>query len=350
MNTTNPAADFDVSALADWLGPRIQGFTGPLQAKRFAGGQSNPTYLLVDAAGTKFVLRKKPGGQLLPSAHAVDREFRVMKALEGTEVPVARMLCYCEDASVIGTEFYVMEFVTGRIFWDPTLPELPVEQRRPIYSEMTRVVAALHGVDYEAVGLASYGRPENFLGRQIARWTKQYQASATESIPSMDRLIEWLPAHLPSDQETAIFHGDLRIDNMIFHPTEPRILSVLDWELSTLGHPIADFAYHAMPWRLRSDEFRGMAEKDLAAEGIPSEQEYLRAYAAATSRTIDPDLYEFCVAYSMFRLAAILQGILKRSLDGNAASTEARETGLRARSIADAAWRQVAAHFGEPLA
>lgn len=339
------SGEIDTTALAGWLGSRVEGLRPPVTAQRFSGGQSNPTFQLTDAAGQRYVLRKKPAGELLPSAHAVDREYRVMKALEHTDVPVARMLCFCDDPEVIGTPFYVMEFVEGRIFWDPALPEVDARQRAAMYGDMNRVVAALHRVDHRAVGLEDYGRPGNFLERQIRRWTRQYQASATESIPAMDRLIEWLPAHIPAREETAIFHGDLRMDNMIFHPTQPRVLAVLDWELSTLGHPLADFAYHVLPWRLTSNEFRGMAEKDVTALGIPTEQAYLRSYCQATSRAVEPSDYEFCMAYSMFRLAAILQGILKRSIDGTASNAQARQTGLKARVIAEAAWEQVRANF-----
>lgn len=341
------AKGLDTAALAGWLDERIDGFRGPLRAERFSGGQSNPTFLLTDATGRPYALRKKPPGELLPSAHAVDREYRVMKALEHTDVPVPRMLCFCDDPEIIGTPFFVMEFVEGRIFWDPALPELDAEQRGAVYRDVNRVVAALHCVDPLSVGLENFGRPGNFFERQIGRWTKQYQASTTEPIPAMDQLIEWLPQHIPARDETRIFHGDLRLDNMILHPTQPRVLAVLDWELSTLGHPLADFAYHALPWRLTSEEFRGMAEKDIVALGIPSEQQYLRSYCDATGRTVNAGEYEFCVAYSMFRLAAILQGILKRSIDGSASSPQARETGLKARVIAEAAWHQVQAHFDD---
>lgn len=331
----------DTTALFDWLCSRIAGLRPPLHAQRFSGGQSNPTFLLTDASGQRYVLRTKPDGELLPSAHAIDREYRVMKALENTDVPVARMLCYCDDLQVIGTPFYVMEFVEGRIFWDPALPELEAAQRTELFHEMGRVVGALHRIDPVAVGLGDFGRPGKFLERQIGRWTKQYQATATESIPAMDRLIEWLPAHIPGTEETRIFHGDLRLDNLIFHPSELRVVAVLDWELSTLGHPLADFAYHTLPWRLTSAQFRGFADKDLSSLGIPSEQEYLRDYCHATSRELDPAEYEFCVVYSMFRLAAILQGILKRSQDGTASSPNARQTGMKARAIAEMGWRQV---------
>ena len=340
---------FDVARLELWMRERIDGFCAPLTLSRFKGGQSNPTYLVIDAMGKRYVLRKKPEGELLPSAHAVDREFRVIDALRGTDVPVAGAHGYCGDADVIGTPFYVMAFVDGRILWDPALPGLANVERTAIYDDMNRVVAALHRVDYKAVGLADYGRSGNFFDRQIGRWTKQYKAaSADDPIPAMERLIEWLPAHVPpgAQDETCIFHGDLRIDNMIFHSTEPRVLAVLDWELSTLGHPLADFAYHVLPWRLTAAEFRGMAGTDYAALGIPDEATYLMTYCKRVGREpIDPAHWEFYLTYSMFRLAAILHGISKRARDGTASSAEAIETGARARPIAEAAWRQVEAHF-----
>ena len=335
--------DLDTDALGHWLPGRVDGLTLPVRAERFSDGQSNPTYLVTDAAAQRYVLRKKPSGELLPSAHAVDREYRVMKALADTDVPVAKMLCYCDDAAVIGTPFFVMSFVEGRIFWDPALPKLDVAARGAVYADMSRVVAALHRIDPAVVGLTDYGRSAGFFERQLKRWTTQYRASETEPIEAMDRLIEWLPMHMPATEETRIFHGDLRIDNMIFHPTEPRVLAVLDWELSTLGHPLADFAYHALPWRLTADQFRGMADKDTAALGIPTEDAYLRRYCATTGREVARVEYEFCMAYSMFRLAAILQGILKRSIDGTAASASAEATGRKARVIAEVAWAQVRA-------
>jgi len=341
----------DTRRLSEWLQARIPGLRGPLAALRFKGGQSNPTYLLTDPGGARYVLRKQPDGALLPSAHAVDREYRVLHALGGTGVPVARVHCFCDDPKVVGTPFYVMDFVDGRVLWDPALPGLQVAERAAIYDEMNRVVAALHRVDAGAVGLADYGRPGAFFERQIARWTRQYQATVTgpdgvEPIAAMERLIEWLPANVPAGDETCLFHGDLRIDNMIFHPSEPRVLALLDWELSTLGHPLADFAYHALPWRLSAQQFRGMAGADFAALGIPGERAYLDAYCRRVGRVpVDPSHWEFYLAYAMFRLAAILQGILKRSHDGTASSAEARETGARAKPIAEAAWRQVEAHF-----
>ena len=335
--------DLDIDALGHWLLDRVDGLTLPVRAERFSDGQSNPTYLVTDAAAQRYVLRKKPSGELLPSAHAVDREYRVMKALADTDVPVAKMLCYCDDAAVIGTPFFMMSFVQGRIFWDPALPELDSAARGAVYADMNRVVAALHRIDPAAVGLSDYGRSAGFFERQLKRWTTQYRASETEPIEAMDRLIDWLPTHMPATEETRIFHGDLRIDNMIFHPTEPRVLAVLDWELSTLGHPLADFAYHALPWRLTADQFRGMADKDIAALGIPTEDAYLRRYCATTGREVARAEYEFCMAYSLFRLAAILQGILKRSIDGTAANASAEATGRKARVIAEVAWAQVRA-------
>ncbi len=341
------AVDFEVQRLEAWMHANIEAFRAPLALSRFKGGQSNPTYLVTDAGGNRFVLRKKPAGELLPSAHAVDRECRVIDALRATDVPVAGARGYCDDAGVIGTPFYVMDFVEGRILWDPSLPGMGHAERTAIYDDLNRVVAALHRVDYQAVGLGDYGRAGNFFDRQIGRWTRQYRAAAADDpIPAMDRLIEWLPAHVPPNDETCVFHGDLRIDNMIFHPTEPRVLAVLDWELSTLGHPLADFAYHALPWRLTAAQFRGMAGADYASLGIPDEAAYLKAYCERTGREpIDPAHWEFYLAYSMFRLAAILHGISQRARDGTASSAEAIETGARARPIAEAAWRQVEAHF-----
>ncbi len=343
--TGAPALGIDLRALYAWLAGRVEGLAPLVSIRQFQGGQSNPTFLVSDAKGRRLVLRKKPDGVLLPSAHAIDREYRVMQALAATDVPVPKVLCYCADAGVIGAPFYLMDFVEGRIFWDPALPELEAPQRAALYDEMNRVIAALHAVDPAAVGLADYGRPEGFFQRQVDRWTKQYRASATEEIEAMERLIEWLPRHLPATSQAGIFHGDFRLDNLIFHPTEPRVLAVLDWELSTLGDPRGDFAYHLLPWRLTSTEFRGMAERDLASLGIPSEADYVRRYAERTGRAVDPSEHEFGVIYSMFRLAAILQGILKRSLDGTAADAQAHETGLKARGVAEAAWRQVQAHW-----
>lgn len=340
------AIEFDVAALGGYLERHVPGLRAPLRLSRFSGGQSNPTYAVSDARGQRYVLRKKPAGQLLASAHAVDREYRVMRALGTTDVPVARMHCLCEDPSVIGTPFYLMEFVDGRIFWDPALPELTTVERAQAYEEMNRVIAALHCVDIAAVGLADFGRPGNFVQRQVDRWTRQYRASETDPVPAMESLIEWLPRHLPPEGAAAICHGDFRLDNLIFHPTEARVLAVLDWELSTLGDPLADLAYHALPWRLTAQQFRGMAGQDIAQLGIPSESEYLRCYRERTGRRVDGADWEFYIAFSMFRLAAILQGILKRSLDGTASSAQAHETGSKARLIAEIAWSRVRDRMG----
>jgi aminoglycoside phosphotransferase (APT) family kinase protein len=322
--------------LESWMRDHIDGFRGPLAAERFEGGQSNPTYRLVSAAGS-FVLRRKPQGQLLPSAHQVDREYRVMRALAATAVPVPRVYALCEDDAVIGSAFYVMEFLAGRIFWDPRLPGLAASERQAMFQSMNAVIAALHSVDYDAVGLVEFGRPGNYMARQIARWSRQYQASETDKQPAMDRLIEWLPRHLPPEGEARIVHGDYRIDNLIFHPTEPRVIGVLDWELSTIGDPLADFAYHAMAWRVTPELFRGLAGADLTALGIPTEEAYVAAYCERTGRGRSPD-WDFYMVYSLFRLAAIMQGIAKRAIDGTAASSEAVELGRKARPTGEQAW------------
>jgi aminoglycoside phosphotransferase (APT) family kinase protein len=331
----------DLERLAAWLETRVAPLAGPLEAAQFKGGQSNPTYLL--AAGVqRYVLRRKPPGKLLPSAHAVDREYRVIRALAGTGVPVARALALCEDESVIGTAFYVMEYVGGRVFWDPRLPDLAVAERRAIHDEINRVIAALHGVDPGAVGLGDYGRTGEYIARQVSRWSKQYQASETEKIEAMDNLIAWLPENIPAAEETRIVHGDYRIDNVIFHSVEPRILAVLDWELSTLGHPLADFAYHCMVWRIPPGVFRGLGGLDLAPLGIPTEREYVEAYCRRTGRAgIEPRDWEYYIVYNMFRIAAIVQGVMARALQGNASSAQALETGRAARPLAEMAWRQV---------
>jgi aminoglycoside phosphotransferase (APT) family kinase protein len=332
----------DAHAVEAFLRPRLPDTTGAFALAPLAGGQSNPTYRVTFGARA-YVLRKQPDGPLLPSAHAVDREYRVLTALAGSDVPVPRTYVYCDDRAVIGTPFFVMDFVPGRTFWDPALPELSAHERAALWDDANRVIAALHRVDYARIGLGDYGKPGNYFERQIGRWTRQYRASETEHIESMDRLIEWLPQRIPPGDETSIVHGDYRLDNLLVHPVEPRVVAVLDWELSTLGHPLADFSYHVMAWRLTQAQFRGMAGSDYAALGIPTEREYVRAYCRRTGRSdIDPAEWEFYVAFSMFRLAAILQGIARRAIDGSAASAEARETGARARAIGDAAWAQVA--------
>ena len=330
---------FDVASLERYLQAHVADYRGPLAVEQFRGGQSNPTFLL-RSPGHRYVLRRKPPGKLLPSAHAVDREYRVITALHRAGIPVARSHALCQDESVIGTAFYIMDFVEGRVFWDQALPGMQPAERRAIYDEMNRVIAALHQVDYQAVGLADYGKPGNYLARQIARWCKQYRASETEQIPAMERLMEWLPEHIPPGDETTIVHGDYRLDNVIFHPTEPRILAVLDWELSTLGHPLADFSYHCMYWRLTPAQFRGIGGLDLPALGIPTEDEYVAMYCRRTGRASIP-YWDYYAAYNMFRLAAICQGIMGRVVDGTAASQHAVESGKRARPLAEAGWREV---------
>jgi aminoglycoside phosphotransferase (APT) family kinase protein len=338
---------FDEGALERYLVTQLAGFRTPLRVEQFRGGQSNPTFLLTAGDGARYVLRRKPAGVLLPSAHAVDREFRVISALHGSTVPVARPLCLCSDESVIGTMFYVMGYAAGRNFWDPTLPGLSVSERAAIYDEMNRVLVALHTLDYAAAGLADFGRPGNYFARQIARWSKQYRASETERIDAMEKLIAWLPNNIPPDEETTLVHGDYRLDNLIFHLEEPRMLAVVDWELSTLGHPLADLSYHVMLWRVEEGEIRGLKGLDLNALGIPTEAQYVESYCRRTGRPgIEPRVWEFCMTYNMFRIASIRQGIMKRVLEGTAASRHARESGERARAAAELAWRQVAQHLG----
>jgi aminoglycoside phosphotransferase (APT) family kinase protein len=331
-----PRGDLPLDRLDAWLCDHVEGFRGPLAAERFTGGQSNPTYKLEAASGL-YVLRRKPPGPLLPSAHAVDREFRVMRALNATPVPVPRVHVLCEDGGVIGSAFYVMEFLDGRIFWEQHLPEVAPAERAAMFDSMNAVIAALHSVDYEAVGLGDFGRPGNYMGRQIARWSRQYRASETEPIAAMDALIDWLPQRLPAESAPAIVHGDYRMDNLVFHKSEPRVIGILDWELSTIGDPLADFAYHAMTWRVTPELFRGLAGIDFAAAGIPDEAAYVAAYCRRTGRE-SIAAWEFYMVYSLFRIAAILQGIAKRAIEGTAASHEASEYGRLARPLAEQAW------------
>jgi aminoglycoside phosphotransferase (APT) family kinase protein len=330
------AHDLPLDRIDAWLRDHIEGFEGPISAQRFSGGQSNPTYQLEAASGV-YVLRRKPPGPLLPSAHAVEREFRIMRALDETPVPVPRVYALCEDDRVIGSVFYVMQFLDGRIFWDQRLPEVSPAERAAMFDSMNSVIAALHSVDYAGVGLGDFGRPGNYMARQIARWSRQYRSSETEAMPAMDRLIEWLPCHLPPEGEPRIVHGDYRIDNLIYHPTEPRVIGVLDWELSTIGDPLADFAYHAMTWRVTPELFRGLAGIDFAAAGIPDESDYVAAYCRRTGRD-GVTAWEFYMVYSLFRIAAILQGIAKRAIDGTAANVDAAEQGRLARPLAEQAW------------
>lgn len=338
-----PAHAFDERKLDAWLEANVPGATGPLVVRQFKGGQSNPTFFL--AKGERgLVLRKKPPGTLLPSAHQVEREYAVLAALADTDVPVARVHALCEDAEVVGTPFYVMDHVAGRIFWDPQLPGIDPHERRAIYEEEVRVLAAIHAVDVDAVGLGAYGRRGEYVARQVARWSKQYAASATRAIPAMDRLIEYLPAHVPEGDETTLAHGDYRLDNLIFHPTEPRVLAVLDWELSTLGHPLSDVAYTCMLYDVILPNLGGLLGVDFAATGILSEAEFLARYRALTGRARIDD-FAYFKAFSLFRLAAILQGVYKRSLQGNASSTTASQFGEAVDQLARVACQKLELSF-----
>ena len=341
------ALHLDPAALHAYLARHLDCYTGPLQLERFSGGQSNPTYR-VDTPDRSFVMRTKPGpaAQLLASAHAIEREFAVMRALHGSAVPVPRMYLLCEDESVIGRAFYIMEFMPGRVLWEQSLPGMQPAERAAHYDEMNRVIAALHQVDFAAVGLLTFGKPGNYFERQIGRWTKQYLASVTDPIDAMDELMAWLPAHIPASArdpaEVSVVHGDFRLDNLVFHATEPRVIAVLDWELSTLGHPLADFSYHCMSWRIPPGEFRGIGGLDLATLGIPAETDYIRRYCERTHRSDPRELaadWNFYLAYNLFRMAGILQGIARRVVDGTASSAKARQAAAGARPLAEMGWR-----------
>ncbi len=346
---TKPVSEqhaIDVGALTAWLEQNLPGFAGPLNLEMFKGGQSNPTYKLITPSRS-YVMRAKPGpvAKLLPSAHAIEREFTVMRGLAGTDVPVPAMYCLCQDEAVIGRAFYVMDFMQGRVLWDQALPDMTPAGRAEIYDEMNRVISALHSVDFAAQGLAGYGKPGNYFDRQIGRWSKQYVASVTQPIPEMDQLMQWLPANMPAsardESKVSIVHGDFRLDNLMFHATGPRVIAVLDWELSTLGHPLADFSYHCMAWHIPHQMSRGIGGLDLAALGIPSEEDYIRRYCERTGLTTPHALkadWNFYLAYNMFRIAAILQGIAKRVEAGTASSAQAIASGAGARPMAELAW------------
>jgi len=328
-----PNHRFDEAALVRYLREHLRGFREPCEILQFQGGQSNPTFFL-RTPDARYVLRKKPPGKLLPSAHAVEREYAAMEALAVTDVPVPKVRLLCTDESVIGTSFYVMDFIDGRVFTDLLLTEVPLAQRGAMYDEMNRVLAALHKVEYRAVGLAGFGKPEGYVRRQIDRWSRQYAASRTEEVPEMDRLMQWLPAHMPAQEVTAIAHGDYRLGNLLFHPSEPRVLAVLDWELATLGHPLADLAYNCLPWRL-PPEVSGISGLD--APGIPAEQEYVASYCRRSGLAGLPEL-EFFIVFSLFRWAAIAAGVYRRALDGIAAHARGIEAGAKFRSLAQYAW------------
>lgn len=325
-----------IEALRAYLAAHGLSAGEPVSLTPLSGGQSNPTYI-VDTADRRMVLRKKPPGTLLASAHAIDREYRVMGALRDTGVPVPRMLAYCEDSDLLGTPFYLMEFVQGRVLLDQSLPGMEPRERTQTYREMVRVLAALHQVDWRAVGLEGFGKPGNYFQRQVARWTRQCEASVLPLPPALRRLMEWLPAHIPDRDQTTLLHGDFRLDNLVFHPREPRVIAVLDWELSTLGDPLADLSYQCMAWHIPPTLWRGVAGLDLAGLGIPGERDYLRLYAEATGQEI-PGNWDFYLAFNLFRMAAILHGIADRAAAGNATAADAVETGRKAGPIAEIGW------------
>lgn len=330
------ADKIDETKLAQWMSVNVDGFEGPVEALKFAGGQSNPTYRLNAKSGS-YVLRRKPFGPLLPSAHAVDREYKVIAGLHPTGFPVAKPYGLCTDDSVIGSWFYIMAMVEGRTIWDGAMPGSNPIERRATYEAMIDTLAALHAIDVDAAGLSDYGKPGNYFGRQVDRWTKQYRASETETMPEMERLIDWLPKTLPEQTRTSIVHGDYRIDNMIFAPDAPKVIAVLDWELGTLGDPLADFTYVAMAWVTGNGGRSGVMDLDRAALGIPELDEMVARYCAATGRDSIPDI-NWYFAYNFFRLAGIIQGIKKRVIDGTATSPHARDMSERVRPLADAAW------------
>jgi len=335
--TETTTFELDVQTLAAYLEQQVEGFKGPLSAEKFPGGQSNPTYR-INAASGEYVLRRKPPGELLKSAHAVDREYRVINALANTEVPVAKVYHLCEDESVIGSMFYLMEFIDGRVMWDPALPESNVEQRAAIYSEMNRVLAALHSVDIEEAGLSDYGKPGSYFERQVGRWSKQYLTTQTETIQAMDTLIEWLQSNMPmDDQKVSIAHGDFRLDNMMFDNDKAEVRALVDWELSTLGHPYADLAYQCMQLRMpHGGVMSGLSGLDRVALGIPSEDEYVAQYCQRMGIDSIPN-WNFYLAFSFFRLAAILQGVKRRAIDGNASSDKAMKMGALVTPLAEMA-------------
>jgi aminoglycoside phosphotransferase (APT) family kinase protein len=335
----SPEHQINLGPLEDYLQEHVDGYAGPLTIKQFKGGQSNPTYLL-EAASGRYVMRRKPPGKLLKSAHAVDREFKVISALYAAGFPVPKPHVLCEDESVVGTVFFIMDFVDGRIFWELDLPGCDPDERLAIYDNVNETIARLHNFDHEAIGLADYGKPGNYFARQISRWSKQYRASEIDVIANMDRLIEWLPENIPDEESTSVVHGDFRLDNMILHPNEPRVIAVLDWELSTIGHPLADFTYHLMSWQMPEIGIgsAGLLGKDFAALGIPNEQEYVRMYCKRTGRPDGITDRDFYSAFNFFRIAAIVQGIAGRVRDGTASSAHASKSAKIVPTIANMGW------------
>jgi len=334
------ALKFDPEPLQAFMLSHVEGFQGPLTVSQFRGGQSNPTYLLASPSG-KYVMRRKPPGKLLKSAHAVDREYRVISALYAADFPVPRPYVLCEDEEIVGTMFFIMEYVEGRIFWELDLPDSDPGERRAIYEHANQTIADLHNFDYEKIGLSDFGKPGNYFARQISRWSKQYAASETSEITAMKELIEWLPGNIPLDESATVVHGDYRLDNMIIHPAEPRIIAVLDWELSTIGHPLGDFTYHLMAWQMPEIGIgsTGLQGKNLEALGIPSEEDYVASYCAKTGRDDGIANRDFYSAYNFFRIAAILQGIAGRVRDGTAASVHAERAANAVAPLAALGWK-----------
>jgi aminoglycoside phosphotransferase (APT) family kinase protein len=337
-----PGHEIDCSLLGQYLKANLDEFSGPLTIRQFAGGQSNPTFLL-DTPTRSYVLRKKPAGALLQGAHAIEREFRVMSALANTDVPVPVALLLCLDETILGTPFYVMEHIQGRVVRHASLPDSTPADRAAIYDAMNQTAAALHNFDWAAAGLSDFGKHGDYIGRQIRLWTRQYEATKTHEIPAMDRLIAWLPENVPEGDETAIAHGDFRLENLILHPTENRVLAIIDWELATLGHPLSDMAFNCMIYHVPPDMpgLRGLAGLDLTALGIPAEQDYIEAYCRRTGRDTIAH-WDFYLAFGMFRSAAILQGVYSRALNDNAANPDALEVGQVARPLSEIAWSQIA--------
>jgi len=333
MTEIPPAAlPFDSTRLRNYLHDHLPVAAGGMHLEAIGGGQSNPTYFVTFDGGGRYVLRKQPPGELLPSAHAVDREYRVMTALYGTEVPVPRTLLFCDDRGIVGTPFYVMERLDGRIFHNSEIPKVGREERAALYDAMNQTLVRLHQVDWRAVGLADYGKPGNYFARQVARWTRQYQTSKTRDIPDIERLAAWLPDNIPPGDDTTIAHGDYRLGNIMFHPTEPRVIAVLDWELSTLGHPLADLGYNGMIWNLQPHQYGGIMGLDHQALGIPTQEDYAQAYCRRAGRS--DRLLPFHVAFSLFRFAVILEGIAVRAAQGNAAAANAGEVGALSTELA----------------
>ena len=334
------AHQFDPEPLQAFMLSHVEGFQGPLTVRQFRGGQSNPTYLLESPSG-KYVMRRKPPGKLLKSAHAVDREYRVISALYAADFPVPRPYVLCEDEEIVGTIFFIMEYVEGRIFWELDLPDSDPGERSEIYEHANQTIADLHNFDYEKIGLADFGKSGNYFARQISRWSKQYAASETNEITAMNRLIEWLPGNIPVDESATVVHGDYRLDNMIIHPAEPRIIAVLNWELSTIGHPLGDFTYHLMAWQMPEIGIgsTGLQGKDLEALGIPSEEDYVASYCAKTGRDDGFANRDFYSAYNFFRIAAILQGIAGRVRNGTAASVHAERAANAVAPLAELGWK-----------